>query len=285
MTFRFIAAEKATYPIRTLCRALAVSPSGYYAWRSRPVSRRAEAEIGLRHAIRVAHAASRGRYGSPRLHRAVRAHGHAVGRNRVIRLMRAEGLRARPRRRFRVTTDSAHRWPVSTNLVQRQFRPTAPNRTWAADITYLETTTGWVYLAVILDLYSRRVVGWAVRPTLRTDLVCAALHLALGRRQPTVGLVHHSDRGTQYASAEYQRLLTAHGITPSMSRRGDCWDNAVVESFFSTLKQELEPPRWPTEAAATSAVATYIESFYNPVRLHSTLGYQSPNSFEAAAMM
>ena len=268
-----------------MCRALAVSPSGYYAWRSRPVSRRAEAEIGLRHAIRVAHAASRGRYGSPRLHRAVRAHGHAVGRNRVIRLMRAEGLRARPRRRFRVTTDSAHRWPVSTNLVQRQFRPTAPNRTWAADITYLETTTGWVYLAVILDLYSRRVVGWAVRPTLRTDLVCAALHLALGRRQPTVGLVHHSDRGTQYASAEYQRLLTAHGITPSMSRRGDCWDNAVVESFFSTLKQELAPARWPTEAAATSAIATYIESFYNPVRLHSTLGYQSPNSFEAAAMM
>ena len=285
MSFRFIAAEKATYPIRLLCRVLAVSPSGYYAWRARPESTRSRADVGLCHAIRVAHTASRGRYGSPRLHRAVRASGHRVGRNRVIRLMRSEGLRARPRRRFRVTTDSAHAWPVPANLVQRHFRPAAPNRTWAADITYLETTTGWAYLAVVLDLYSRRVVGWAVRPTLRTDLVCAALHLALGRRQPAAGLVHHSDRGTQYASADYQRLLTAHGITPSMSRRGNCWDNAVVESFFSTLKQELEPARWPTVAAATTAIATYIESFYNPVRLHSTLGYQSPNSFEAAAVM
>jgi transposase InsO family protein len=271
-----MAAEKATYPIRALCRALEVSPSGYYAWRSRPASPRRQADVGLCHAIRVAHAASRGRYGSPRLHRAVRVHGHRVGRNRVIRLMRAAGLRARPRRRFRVTTDSAHQWPVPPNLVQRQFRPAAPNRTWAADITYLETITGWVYLAVVLDLYSRRVVGWAVRPTLQTELVCAALHLALG---------HHSDRGTKYASADYQRLLTAHRITPSMSRRGDCWDNAVVESFFSTLKQELAPAYWPTEAAATRAIATYIESFYNPVRLHSTLGYQSPNAFEAAAMM
>jgi putative transposase len=280
-----MAAEKATYPIRALCRALEVSPSGYYAWRSRPESPRRRADVGLCHAIRVAHTTSQGRYGSPRLHRAVRAHGYCVGRNRVIRLMRSEGLRARSRRQFRVTTNSAHPWPVSANLVQRQFRPPAPNRTWAADITYLATTTGWVYLAVVLDLYSRRVVGWAVRPTLQTDLVCAALHLALGRRHPTAGLVHHSDRGTQYASAHYQRLLTAHGITPSMSRRGDCWDNAVVESFFSTLKHELAPARWPTEAAATRAIATYIETFYNPVRLHSTLGYQSPNSFEAAAVM
>jgi len=285
VSFRFIAAEKATYPIRLLCRVLAVSPSGYYAWRARPESTRRRTDVGLCHAIRVAHAASRGRYGSPRIHRAVRAQGHQVGRNRVIRLMRSEGLRARPRRRFRVTTDSGHAWPVPANLVQRQFRPTAPNRTWAADIAYLETTAGWGYLAVVLDVYSRRVVGWAVHPTLRTDLVCAALHLALGRRQPAVGLVHHSDRGIQYASADYQRLLAAHGITPSMSRRGDCWDNAVVESFFSTLKQELAPARWPTVAAATLAIATYIESFYNPVRLHSTLGYQSPNSFEAAAVM
>jgi transposase InsO family protein len=285
VTFRFIAAEKASDPIRTLCRALAVSPSGYYAWRSRPVSRRSETDIGLRHAIRVAHAASRGRYGSPRVHRVVRAQGHAVGRNRVIRLMRAEGLSARARRRFRVTTDSQHAWSVPANLVRRQFRPAAPNHVWAADITYLETAEGWLYLAVVLDLFSRRVIGWALRLTLQTDLVCAALHLALGRRQPAPGLVHHSDRGLQYASTEYQRLLTEHGIVPSMSRRGDCWDNAVVESFFSTLKQELEIRRWPTYAAAMTAIADYIDGFYNPVRLHSTLDYQPPHAFEAAVVM
>jgi transposase InsO family protein len=285
LSFRFIATEKARYPIRVLCRALDVSPSGYYAWRARPQSPRAQADIGLGHAIRVAYATSGGRYGSPRVHRAVRADGHAVGRNRVIRLMRAAGLRARPRRRFRVTTDSRHGWPIPANLVQRQFRPAAPNHVWAADITYLETAAGWLYLAVILDLFSRRVVGWAVRRTLQTDLVTAALHLALGRRQPAPGLVHHSDRGVQYASDAYQRLLTRHGIIPSMSRRGDCWDNAVVESFFSTLKHELETRDWPTEAAATAALATYIDGFSNPIRLHSTLDYQPPNGFEAAAMM
>ncbi len=283
MSFRFIAAEKATYPIRALCRALDVSPSGYYAWCARPLSPRAQADRTLSHAIRVAHVTSRGRYGSPRVHRAVRAHGHVVGRNRVIRLMRAAGLRARPRRSFRVTTDSRHRFAVPANLVQRQFRPAAPNRVWAADITYLPTAEGWLYLAVILDLFSRRVIGWAVRPTLHTDLVSAALHLALGRRQPAPGLIHHSDRGVQYASDDYQRLLARQGIVPSMSRRGDCWDNAVVESFFSTLKHELNT-HWPTAAAATGALATYIDGFYNPVRLHSTLDYQPPNAFEAAAM-
>jgi putative transposase len=271
--------------VRALCRALDVSPSGYYAWRARPRSARAQADIGLGHAIRVVHATSGGRYGSPRVHRAVRADGHAVGRNRVMRLMRAAGLRARPRRRFRVTTDSRHALAVPTNLVQRQFRPAAPNQIWAADITYLDTADGWLYLAVILDLFSRRVIGWAVRRTLHTDLVSAALHLALGRRHPAPGLIHHSDRGVQYASAAYQQLLARQGIVPSMSRRGDCWDNAVVESFFSTLKHELDPRRWPTETAATAALAVYIDGFYNPVRLHSTLDYQPPNDFEAAAMM
>jgi putative transposase len=285
VTFRFIAAEKATYPIRLLCRALDVSSSGYYAWRSRPTSPRAQADLGLRHAIRVAHAESRGRYGSPRVHRAVRAQGHAVGRNRVIRLMRTEGLRARPRRRFRVTTDSHHHWRVPPDRVQRQFRPQRPNQVWATDVTYIDTAEGWLYLAVVLDLYSRRVVGWATRMTLHTDLVCAALHLALGRRRPSPGLVHHSDQGVQYASAEYQRLLTAHGLVPSMSRRGDCWDNAVVESFFSTLKRELEVRRWPTRAVAMAAIGAYIDGFYNPVRLHSTLEYQAPNIFEAATVM
>jgi transposase InsO family protein len=285
VTFRFIEAEKATFPVRALCRALEVSPSGYYAWRARRPSARAQQEVGLRHAIRVAHAESRGCYGSPRVHYAVRASGYAVGRNRVIRLMRAEGLRARRRRRFRVTTDSEHQWTVPTDLVQRRFRPARPNIVWAADLTYLPTATGWMYLAVILDLYSRRVVGWAVRTTLQTDVVCAALHLALGQRQPSPGLVHHSDRGVQYASAEYQAVLTAHGVVPSMSRPGDCWDNAVAESFFSTLKRELGSTRWPSVTIATGAITAYIDDFYNRRRLHSTLGYQSPIAFETTAVV
>lgn len=284
MIFTFIEAEKATFPIRTMCRVLEVSPSGFYAWRSRGLSARAHADVGVRHAIRVAYAESRGRYGSPRLQHAIRAWGVRVGRNRVIRLMRAEGLCARRRRRFRVTTDSTHACRIAPNLVQRQFHPTEPNRMWAADLTALPTATGWTYLAVILDLYSRTVVGWAVRPTLQTELPLAALHLALGRRQPPHGLVHHSDRGVQYASADYQRVLAAHGVVPSMSRRGDCWDNAVVESFFSTLKQELDMT-WANEPAATHAIGEYIDRFYNPRRLHSTLGYQSPAAFEAHAVM
>jgi len=285
MTFAFIDAEKATCPVRTMCRVLEVSPSGYYAWRGRGPSSRGHRDLGVRHAIRVAHAESRGRYGSPRIHQAIRARGFAVGRNRVIRLMRAEGLQARRRRRFRLTTDSAHPHRIARNLVRRQFHPTRQNVIWAADVTALPTATGWAYLAVILDLYSRAVVGWAVRPTCTTALPLAALHVALGRRQPPRGLVHHSDRGVQYASGEYQRVLAAHGLVPSMSRRGNCWDNAVVESFFSTLKQELDATHWANEPAAAHAVGEYIDRFYNPQRLHSTLGYQSPAAFEAAAVM
>ena len=285
MTFRFIDAEKAIFPVRALCRALAVSPSGYYAWCSRGPSTRAQQDLGVQHALRVVHAETRGRYGSPRLHQAIRARGFAVGRKRVIRLMRADGLAARRRRRFRVTTDGAHPHRLARNLVRRQFRPPSPNVLWAADITALPTATGWAYLAVVLDLYSRAVVGWAVRPTLQTDLPLAALHLALGRRQPAPGLVHHSDRGVQYASADYRRVLAAHGVVPSMSRRGDCWDNAVVESFFSTLKQELDGATWANEPAATHAIGEYIDRFYNPQRLHSTLGYQSPAAFEARAVV
>jgi len=271
--------------VRALCRALEVSPSGYYAWCSRGPSARARQDLGVQHALRVVHAETRGRYGSPRLHQAIRARGFAVSRKRVIRLMRADGLAARRRRRFRVTTDGRHSHRIARNLVRRQFRPPCPNRLWAADITALPTATGWAYLAVVLDLYSRAVVGWAVRPTLQTDLPLAALHLALGRRQPAPGLVHHSDRGVQYASGDYQRVLAAHGVIASMSRRGDCWDNAVVESFFSTLKQELDGTAWANEPAAAHAIGDYIDRFYNPQRLHSTLGYQSPAAFEARAVV
>ena len=198
--------------------------------------------------------------------------------------MRAEGVRARRRRRFRVTTDSRHQWPVPTDLVRRQFRPAAANRIWVADITYLDTAEGWLYLAVVIDLYSRRVVGWALRDTLHQELVTAALHVALACRQPAPGLVHHSDQGLQYASVAYQGVLARHGLVPSMSRRGDCWDNAVAESFFSMLN-ELEIAQWPTRAAAAAAIGSYIDRFYNPVRLHSTLDYRAPDVFESCRAM
>jgi transposase InsO family protein len=238
----------------------------------------------LRHAVRVVFAEHRGRYGSPRIHRELRAQGQRVGRKRIVGLMRAERLQARSKRRFRATTDSAHQWPRPLDRVQRQFQPAGPNQLWAADVTYIDTAEGWMYLAVVLDLFSRQVVGWALRPTLQTELVIAALHVALGRRRPPVGLIHHSDQGVQYASAEYQRLLASSGILPSMSRRGDCWDNAVAESFFSSLKTELEVRRWPTRRAASAAIAIYIDDYYNTVRRHSTLNYESPLAFEAAAM-
>ena len=269
--------------MRVLCRALGVSASGFYAWHGRGLSRRQQQDLPLRHAIRVVHAESRGRYGSPRVHEAIRQRGYRVGRHRVMRLMRVEGLRARRRRSFRVTTDSQHRQPVAPDLLGRRFQPAAPNRVWAADLTYLTTRDGWLYLAVILDLFSRRVVGWATSARLHTDLALGALSMAVGRRHPPRGVIHHSDRGLQYASAIYQHTLRRSGFRVSMSRRGNCWDNAVAESFFSTLKQELELAPSLSRAEATTAIATYIETFYNPVRLHSTLHYQSPNAFEAAS--
>ena len=285
MTFRFIAAEKARFPIRPMCRVLGVSPSGYYAWVGRQAIPRPDRDLALRHAIRVAHADSRGRYGSPRLLRVLHAQGHRVGRNRVMRLMRVEGVRARRPRRFVVTTESQHQWSPAPDRLRRRFTVRAPNRCWVADLTYLDTAEGWHYLAVVIDLFSRRVVGWACRPTLQSDLATAALRMALIQRRPRPGLVHHSDRGIQYASRAYHTLLAGHGLRQSMSRRGDCWDNAVAESFFSTLKQELVTRRWSTRASADTDVRAYIEDFYNPVRLHSTLGYQAPAAFEAAGMM
>jgi putative transposase len=232
--------------------------------------------------LRLVHADSRQTYGRPRLHRGLRARGIRIGERRVQRLSRVAGLSPRYRRRFHATTDSTHVLPVVPNQLARRFAVTTPNTVWAADMTALWTAEGWCYLAVILDLASRRVVGWAVRATLETDLVLAALHLALGRRRVAPGLLHHSDRGRQYASHAYQRVLADYGITPSMSRVGDCWDNAPVESFFSHLKAELLPARpWPTRATAHAAIADHIESFYNRRRLHSALRYQSPADFEA----
>ena len=264
-----------------MCEVLGVSPSGFYRWCQPLIPPRVRGNWGLRARIRAIHAASRGRYGSPRIHRALKDAGERVGRNRVIRAMRAEQLRGKPARRFRVTTQADPAAPAAPNLLQQRFTVAAPNRVWTADITALATREGWLYLAVLLDLYSRRVVGWAVRPTLETDVVCAAWHLAMSRRPVTPGLIHHSDRGSQYTSARYQALLRAHTVTCSMSRPGNCFDNAPTESFFRTLKVELDQHIWPTRRAATAAVAEFIEGFYNTRRLHSSLNYQSPAAFEA----
>jgi putative transposase len=281
--FQFIATEQGRYPVRLMCRVLAVSASGFYAAHRRAPSVRAQQDVALRQRRRVEAAAAHHTDGSPRLHRCLQAAGQAVGRNRVIRLMRVEGLQVRRRRRFRRTTQSGPAQPIAPNHLARAFHVTHPNCVWVADLTYLDTAEGWLYLAVLVDLYARRVVGWATRPTLATDLPLAALQMALAQRRPPRGGLHHSDRGLQYASATYRALLQHHGWAASMSGRGNCYDHAVAESFFGSLKRDLDVDQWPSRAAAHAAVRDYIERFYNPVRLHSTLDYQSPIQFEAHA--
>jgi len=281
MKFAFIQAEKAGFAVRTLCRVLGVSRAGFYAWQTRAEPRRTREDRHLRVAIATIHAESRRCYGSPRIHAELRARGQGVGRKRVARLMRGGGLAARHRRGGRTTTDSGHGLPVARNLLNRQFTSATPDRRWVTDITFVATGEGWLYVAAILDLFSRRVVGWALSERLTTPLALAALEMALARRAPRGGLLHHSDRGGQYVSAEYQRLLARHGVVASMSRRANCWDNAVAESFFATLKIELlRDTAWPTRAHARHAIIEYIELFYNARRRHSALGYLSPAAFE-----
>ena len=285
MTFAFIAAEKAHFPIRVLCRALDVSPSGYYAAQQRPPSRRAQHDLTVLRRLQVVHADSRRTYGRPRLQRALRQEGVRVGERRVRRLMRLAGLRARGRRRYRVTTNSRHEARVARNHLSRAFAVARPNRVWAGDITALWTSEGWLYLAVLLDLASRRVVGWAADDTMETDLPLAALRTALGRRHVRRGLLHHSDRGVQYASTRYQALLRQHHIRTSMSRKGNCWDNAISESFFHTLKTELTHHiKFTTREEAKKIIFEYIEIFYNRKRLHSANDYMAPAVFEARAI-
>jgi putative transposase len=276
--FAFIAAEKA-FPVAFMCRHLGVSKSGFYAWASRPESARASEDRHLSVLVREAHHLGRKAYGSPRVHRELKAQGIPISRKRVIRLMQQLGLRGKKRRKWIKTTDSKHRLPVAPNLLAREFQADRPNQRWAGDITYLRTGDGWLYLAVILDLFSRFVVGWAASPVIDRNLVLSALDMALKRRCPGVGLLHHSDRGSQYASEDYQKALKARGITCSMSRRGDCYDNAVVESFFGTLKTELGED-FEGEGEAKRMLFDYIEVFYNQQRRHSTLDYQSPAEFE-----
>ena len=281
MRFAFILARAVAFPVALMCRLLGVSKSGFYAWRDRPESARSRDDARLAVDIAAAHKRSRGRYGSPRVHAELQAQGVRVGRKRVERLMCEQGLRARPRRRFRKTTDSKHTHPIAPNLLERNFEASAPNQAWVTDVTYIWTYEGWLYLAVVLDLYARRVVGWAASEANDTTLALAALSMATTRRKPPRGLVHHSDRGSTYASADYRRALAALGIVASMSRKGDCWDNAVAESFFSTLKIELiHEEQYETRGAAIASIGDYIHFFYNPERRHSHLDYVSPIEFE-----
>jgi len=281
--FRFIQMEKALYPTRLLCRTLAVSASGFYAWCRRGLSVRAREDAALKVDIRAAHAASGKRYGSPRIHADLKADDQRVGRKRVARLMREEGIEGQRKRRFRVTTDSRHTHPIAANELNRNFTASEPNKIWVTDITYIWTREGWMYLAAILDLFSRRVVGWSMDSCIDRTLALDALNMALKTRRPESGLLHHSDRGVQYASADYQKQLRDHGIVCSMSRKGDCWDNAVAESFFSTLKAELVHRNdYVSYSHAKASVFEYIEAFYNRRRRHSALDYASPVEHETA---
>ena len=285
MTTRYCEIQElaAAHRVAVLCPLLGVSRSGYYGWRQRAPSRRQSEDAQLTEELKSAFEQSRRTYGRPRLTRALQARGHCHGERRIGRLMRAAGLCARPRRRFvPKTTDSRHDGPIAPNrLAQRAAPPARPDEVWGVDMTSIETGEGWLFLAVVLDLHSRRVVGWAFAESLHTALPLAALRMALGQRRPARGLLHHSDRGCQYASAEYRRLLRAHGLEASMSRTGNPYDNAWVESFFSTLKTECLHRSSPATRLETQALAfDYIETFYNRTRLHSALGYHSPVDFE-----
>lgn len=272
------------WPLRIMCRALKVSRSGYYAWRRRPTSARARRRDHLGSAIREVHSRSRRSYGSPRVHAALNRGGVTCCVNTVARIMREDGLRARSKRKYKITTDSSHRLPVAENLLNRGFVRSRPNEAWVADITFIRTDEGWLYLATELDLYSRRIVGWAMSDRMTSDLVIGALAMAVERRRPPAGLIHHSDRGSQYASRAFQELLAAHGMVCSMSRKADVYDNAVMESFYGTLKTELvHLARYATRQEAKQAIFDWIEVFYNRQRLHSSLGYKAPADFEPAA--
>jgi putative transposase len=284
MRFRFIEDHRDVFLVRVMCAVLEVSASGYYAWRERPESRRAAADRELLTEVRRVHANSRRRYGSPRVHAALRSEGKRVGRNRVARLMHRNGIQARQKRRFRKTTDSNHSFPLAPNLLARQFTAAAPNKIWLADITCVPTVEGWLYLAIVLDMFSRKVVGWAMSDTMPQELTVAALRMAITNRQPGKGLLHHSDRGSQYAAHAYRRLLDEHGMLCSMSRKGDCWDNAPMESFFGSMKTELEDGPYETRQAAKTALFGFIEGFYNRHRLHSAIGYVTPNHKEQIAV-
>jgi transposase InsO family protein len=281
--FAFIQQYSAQFSVNLMCLVLKVSRSGYYAWRQRPTSAQATRREQLVERIQAVHQDSRQRYGSPRIHAELKAQGTSCSENTIAKLMRLRGIRSKMRRRFVVrTTDSRHGHPIAVNRLNRQFQQSAANQAWVADITYIPTAEGWLYLAAVLDLYSRKIVGWATADHLRAELPVTALRMALLERKPPQELLHHSDRGVQYACDDYQQLLAKHRLTVSMSRTGNCYDNAVMESFFGTLKTELtHHETFLTREAAKQALFEYIEVFYNRKRRHSALGYRSPAEYEA----
>jgi len=283
MKYAFMVDHGQEFRVQGLCRVLGVSRSGYYRWCQHPEGSRAREDRRLLVQIRTVHEQSQHRYGSPRVYRALRKQGELCGKHRVERLMRSDGLQARRRRCFRVTTRSASGHPVAPNHLNRQFSVSHLNTVWVGDMTYLWTREGWLYLAVLLDLCSRRVVGWASSDRITRELTLSALTLAVQQRRPSPGLLHHGDRGSQYTCADYQTELSRQGLQVSMSRRGDCYDNAVAESFFSTLKAELKGyGHYETRRQAQAELFEYVEVFYNRQRLHSSLGYRSPAEFERA---
>lgn len=264
-----------------MCQVMEVSRSGYYAWLKRPESNRKRKNKELLKKIRKIYKVSRGTYGSPRITRSLQKQGVTCGKNRVARLMRENGIAAKTKKKYKATTDSKHNYPVAVNILNQNFTVGRPNQVWVADITYIPTDEGWLYLAAIEDLFHRKIVGWAMDSTMTRRLVLDALKQAVGRHRPSAGLVHHSDRGSQYASHEYQQALKDYEMVSSMSRKGNCYDNACMESFFGTLKRELiYGNRFRTRAQARQAIFEYIEVFYNRIRLHSALGYMSPVEFE-----
>jgi transposase InsO family protein len=285
MKFQFIEHHQGVFSIRCMCEALAVSPSGYYAWRNRPECRRKREDGRLLVEIKAIHRENLGAYGSPRIHAELKDRQMHHGRKRVARLMRENGIRAKQKKKFKATTDSKHSYPVAPNLLQRNFETDMPNRKWLADITYIHTREGWLYLAAILDLYSKLIVGWSMASRMNKWLVLEALAMAVEHRKPGPGLIHHSDRGSQYACGDYQRALCSHDVICSMSKKGDCWDNAPMESFFHTLKTELVHHRdYQTRNQAKADIFKYIEVFYNRSRRHSALGYLAPAKYELLKM-
>ena len=285
MKFAFIKEHLApAFPLDVVCEVLEVSRSGYYAWSKRPPGSRARRREELAAKIQRVHEQNRGVYGSPRICQALRAQGEEVCQNTVADIMKQRQIRARTKRKFVPrTTDSQHQQPVAANVLDRQFDAQLPDRKWAVDITYIPTDQGWLYLAGVLDLCSRKLVGWSMAEHMRVGLVSDALEMAIARRRPGEGLLHHSDRGVQYASEDYMHLVKSHGMQVSMSGKGDCWDNAAMESFWATLKTELvNHEHYATHEQARASIFEYIEVFYNRQRLHSSLGYVSPEAFEAS---
>ncbi len=281
MRYRCIDRRRSQYPVRMMCRVLKVSRSGYYTWRVRPESQRAKTDRQLTEVIRELHTDSKGVYGSPKITADLKDEGYCHGRHKVARLMRIAGLRGCPKRRFRVTTQRDPSHPVAANLLDQEFTAEAPNQRWAADITYISTNQGWLYLAVVMDLYSRRIVGWSMSRWINRHLVIDALNMAIGTRRPGGKLIHHSDRGSQYTSDDFRDELLKHGIDCSMSACGNCYDNAVVESFFGLMKREwVNRVRYRTREEARADVFEYIECFYNRKRRHGYLGNISPAEFE-----